>query len=366
MELDSIYEGLYEYYVNDYIVFENILKRDYLEITGVLTEADNRNFLQKFWDKIIQLIETMKQKISILIDKVTIKMDENKIKSLTKKLNKNKDLIEKTCLAFFPIDEFNQPDTTPIDDLKREVKLDTKNSISQMMSVAGEAEIRRYKSKISESKNRFSAIHDKMWKDVKENGKKSGEEGVNRYKSELTIKALTDGVEKYLKSIIEAKKLKEQLVKHYNSLKKEAKQKQREYKKDKKDEQLKIAKDAYTYISLTCQYDFQVIKFVIKEERNIFKNHLNLIKRVISYSKSKSDKENKENFDKAKTTDEFFDKNKKTTEYYSDLGNTFDKDMIDDINDILNDFNVGHDFDNVDFDNIDPELKKQIQDELKF
>ena len=40
--------------------------------------------------------------------------------------------------------------------------------------------------------------------------------------------------------------------------------------------------------------------------------------------------------------------------------------MIDDINDILNDFNVGHDFDNVDFDNIDPELKKQIQDELKF
>ena len=90
MELDSIYEGLYEYYVNDYIVFENILKRDYLEITGVLTEADNRNFLQKFWDKIIQLIETMKQKISILIDKVTIKIDQNKIKSLTKMLNNNK------------------------------------------------------------------------------------------------------------------------------------------------------------------------------------------------------------------------------------------------------------------------------------
>ena len=120
VEADSIYEGLYEYYVNDYIVFENILKRDYLEIAGVLTEADNRNFLQRFWDKIIQLIETIKQKVSVLIDKVTIKIDENKIKSLTKKLNKNKDLIEKTCLYNFPIDEFNQPDTAPIDDLKRD------------------------------------------------------------------------------------------------------------------------------------------------------------------------------------------------------------------------------------------------------
>ena len=362
MELDSIYEGLYEYYVNDYIVFENILKRDYLEITGVLTEADNRNFLQKFWDKIIQLIETMKQKISILIDKVTIKIDQNKIKSLTKMLNNNKALIEKTCLYNFPINIFNQPDTKPLDELRNRLKSNMSISID---SITNE-NIDKIKDDIKNSKSKFSDIHKQMWDDIKKykkadystkQGREDDKKDRNRYKSELTVKALTDGVDRYLNSIIESKKLKESIIKHYDSLKKQAKQKQKEYRKDKNEEELKNVKNTFNIISSMCQYDFQIIKFIIKEERNMFKNHLDLIKRVIEYSKKRTDKENKDDFETAKKDEEFFDKADKTLD---NLDNFNEK--IKNATKIIND--IGHDFDDIDFDSIDQKTKKSMQDIL--
>lgn len=362
VEADSIYEGLYEYYVNDYIVFENILKRDYLEITGVLTEADNRNFLQKFWDKIIQLIETMKQKISILIDKVTIKIDQNKIKSLTKMLNNNKALIEKTCLYNFPINIFNQPDTKPLDELRNRLKSNMSLSID---SITNE-NIDKIKDDIKNSKSKFSDIHKQMWDDIKKykkadystkQGREDDKKDRNRYKSELTVKALTDGVDRYLNSIIESKKLKESIIKHYDSLKKQAKQKQKEYRKDKNEEELKNAKNTFNIISSMCQYDFQIIKFIIKEERNMFKNHLDLIKRVIEYSKKRTDKENKDDFETAKKDEEFFDKADKTLD---NLDNFNEK--IKNATKIIND--IGHDFDDIDFDSIDQKTKKSMQDIL--
>ena len=362
MELDSIYEGLYEYYVNDYIVFENILKRDYLEITGVLTEADNRNFLQKFWDKIIQLIETMKQKISILIDKVTIKIDQNKIKSLTKMLNNNKALIEKTCLYNFPINIFNQPDTKPLDELRNRLKSNMSLSIDSIKN----ENIDKIKDDIKNSKSKFSDIHKQMWDDIKKykkadystkQGREDDKKDRNRYKSELTVKALTDGVDRYLNSIIESKKLKESIIKHYDSLKKQAKQKQKEYRKDKNEEELKNAKNTFNIISSMCQYDFQIIKFIIKEERNMFKNHLDLIKRVIEYSKKRTDKENKDDFETAKKDEEFFDKADKTLD---NLDNFNEK--IKNATKIIND--IGHDFDDIDFDSIDQKTKKSMQDIL--
>lgn len=362
VETDSIYEGLYEYYVNDYIVFENILKRDYLEITGVLTEADNRNFLQKFWDKIIQLIETMKQKISILIDKVTIKIDQNKIKSLTKMLNNNKALIEKTCLYNFPINIFNQPDTKPLDELRNRLKSNMSLSID---SITNE-NIDKIKDDIKNSKSKFSDIHKQMWDDIKKyekadystkQGREDDKKDRNRYKSELTVKALTDGVDRYLNSIIESKKLKESIIKHYDFLKKQAKQKQKEYRKDKNEEELKNAKNTFNIISSMCQYDFQIIKFIIKEERNMFKNHLDLIKRVIEYSKKRTDKENKDDFETAKKDEEFFDKADKTLD---NLDNFNEK--IKNATKIIND--IGHDFDDIDFDSIDQKTKKSMQDIL--
>ena len=362
MELDSIYEGLYEYYVNDYIVFENILKRDYLEITGVLTEADNRNFLQKFWDKIIQLIETMKQKISILIDKVTIKIDQNKIKSLTKMLNNNKALIEKTCLYNFPINIFNQPDTKPLDELRNRLKSNMSLSIDSIKN----ENIDKIKDDIKNSKSKFSDIHKQMWDDIKKykkadystkQGREDDKKDRNRYKSELTVKALTDGVDRYLNSIIESKKLKESIIKHYDSLKKQAKQKQKEYRKDKNEEELKNVKNTFNIISSMCQYDFQIIKFIIKEERNMFKNHLDLIKRVIEYSKKRTDKENKDDFETAKKDEEFFDKADKTLD---NLDNFNEK--IKNATKIIND--IGHDFDDIDFDSIDQKTKKSMQDIL--
>ena len=63
LELDSIYEGLVEYYINDYTIFEGILKRDFLEATGLLTEEAEKNLFQKIWNGIKKIFK-------IIIDKL--------------------------------------------------------------------------------------------------------------------------------------------------------------------------------------------------------------------------------------------------------------------------------------------------------
>ena len=42
MELDSIYDSILESYVYDYMVFEDTLRRDYYEVSGILNEDGNK------------------------------------------------------------------------------------------------------------------------------------------------------------------------------------------------------------------------------------------------------------------------------------------------------------------------------------
>ena len=56
MELDSIYEEVLNYHINDYIIFEASLRRDYYEVNGILTEDGNKNFLKTIWEKILEAV----------------------------------------------------------------------------------------------------------------------------------------------------------------------------------------------------------------------------------------------------------------------------------------------------------------------
>ena len=78
MELDSIFDGLLESYMNDYYIFETVLRQDYYEVSGLLTEASIKNFLVTIWEKIVQAFNWIKNKINEIIDKYIKKKDEKK------------------------------------------------------------------------------------------------------------------------------------------------------------------------------------------------------------------------------------------------------------------------------------------------
>ena len=68
-ELDSIYEGLYEYYINDYIIFEGILRRDYMECIGILNENAVGNFFKSIGEKIVAFCKKIKQWVSNVLER---------------------------------------------------------------------------------------------------------------------------------------------------------------------------------------------------------------------------------------------------------------------------------------------------------
>ena len=102
LELDSIYENVYDYYINDYIIFEGILRRDFLEVNGILTEASTKNFLKNIWERILKAFKWLKDRIKELIDKIFKRnkeednsdSDDSKeetIREMVKKLNRHND-----------------------------------------------------------------------------------------------------------------------------------------------------------------------------------------------------------------------------------------------------------------------------------
>ena len=69
MELDSVFDGLLESYMNDYYIFETVLRQDYYELSGILTEASIKNILVNIWEKIVQAFNWIKNKIEEIINK---------------------------------------------------------------------------------------------------------------------------------------------------------------------------------------------------------------------------------------------------------------------------------------------------------
>ena len=60
-----MYEDIIESYIDDYIVFEGFLKRGFLEVSNLLAEADNKNFVVQLWNKIISINTNIRDTIYI-------------------------------------------------------------------------------------------------------------------------------------------------------------------------------------------------------------------------------------------------------------------------------------------------------------
>ena len=78
MELDSIYEEVLNYHINDYIIFEASLRRDYYEVNGILNEDGNKNFLKTIWEKILDFIKKAKVKVVEFFKNIRNKLFYNK------------------------------------------------------------------------------------------------------------------------------------------------------------------------------------------------------------------------------------------------------------------------------------------------
>lgn len=67
---ESIYEYTLESYINDYTIFEATLRRDFLEVNGILTEDGNKNFLKAIFERILNAFRWIKNKIKELWNKI--------------------------------------------------------------------------------------------------------------------------------------------------------------------------------------------------------------------------------------------------------------------------------------------------------
>ena len=174
-ELDSIYESLYEYYINDYIIFEGVLRRDYMECIGILNEDGNKNFLQKMWEQIKKAFIKLRDKIKELFTKIKDKMlyNDKRVKKIyyTYKEYYDKEngkLNEFTMKNFKP---FNMSVYTPdskcqtiIHDMFKSI---TGGSFDAMLTYNTEDKYNSLKSKMDNIDGIKKEIHDKLWLDKK-------------------------------------------------------------------------------------------------------------------------------------------------------------------------------------------------------
>ena len=77
-DLDNLMESVISSYINDYTIFEATLKRDFLEVRGVLTEEAEGNLLKTLWEKIVGVFTRIKEAITKAIESLCAKIDEIK------------------------------------------------------------------------------------------------------------------------------------------------------------------------------------------------------------------------------------------------------------------------------------------------
>ena len=98
-DIDDSMDLVIESYINDYTIFEAVLRRDFMEATGILSEAADDNFLVRMWNKILEFIEMIKKKIIGLYDAFVAKIDEAKKKHSRSIVDKYKKVYEKSDAA---------------------------------------------------------------------------------------------------------------------------------------------------------------------------------------------------------------------------------------------------------------------------
>ena len=169
MELDSIYEEVLNYHINDYIIFEASLRRDYYEVNGILNEDGNKNFLKTIWEKILTFIKKAKVKVVEFFKNIRNKLFYNKKRTeeiwlkYVKYYDNNK---ADELLKDFTINNFK-----PFNSINYIMDFDslfTSDPIHRMYGHTGkykytDDDLKELQDQVDNTKKLKETIHDKIW-----------------------------------------------------------------------------------------------------------------------------------------------------------------------------------------------------------
>lgn len=298
-ELDSIYEGLVEYHINDMIMFEGFLKRDFLEVTGVLTEKGNDNFLKKLLmkilykintiihrirNKVLKLVERMKKKQGKELNEALLPTKEYKSKQYIDQLNKNRDLINNTDFSNFKLKNFYLPYTRMklLLDRVKDIQHNQIIAISYNSMANGSLNQQAYdniKKFLKTADKFYKNLHNEIWGSPYTGGFKglSSENIINYF----------DSMDALYKNIIVAC---ENQISQYTKIKDQVEKMLKEVEETSVKESIAFYKKVYDYVVM-CERDDELnLNFVIREFDLLYNNTVKLATAALAYAKQHSGK----------------------------------------------------------------------------
>ena len=226
-----------ESYINDYTIFEAVLRRDFLEVNGLLTEDGNKNFLKTIWEKILDFIKKAKVKVVEFFKNIRNKLfyNQKKVEKIYKKYEKyfNNNKADE-LLKDFTINNF-KPFYTENSELILK-PIFSRDPINSMIGPNGDAkgytdqDIKELQDYINNAKQIKETIHDKIWIKDKKITQPFKEDKllkvfiidiIKRESFDKIEKYCNDKVNKYIKKIKDEEEDVKQKIKYHENRKTE-------------------------------------------------------------------------------------------------------------------------------------------------
>ena len=272
--VDDSMNVVIESYINDYTIFEAVLRRDLLEANGVLTEEADGNFLSGLWEKIKGAFKKIIDVIVGAFNNVIGRIERHKQEKANKLVAKYSNLFKTGDLSEFTykcktMKDFDFPTT--------EVTLvDYTN--------ANEENLKKYMEGIDVKKAK-EELHKEAWGDSVEKPFAN-----NNISKDYVIEILSSNLE-YRTDL---KKTKKVLLDNFNKKHEFAKKKQKEVKKDKnmskedKDKEIKLTQSYLKAVNVSTKYVSTMISAYLKELTGHYKLSYTLFTKASKYLEKKT------------------------------------------------------------------------------
>ena len=297
-------EELLEYYIEDYIIFESILERDYYSLINIIANEGYRNnrtqqseeeeknkilgkaIIYETKEKILKAIDTIKEKVNQLINKLITILDEKELKKWTNKVEENKDLLLKTDFKDFRIED-NCPDEASIADLRAKI-INIGNITNDFENGAVKITddmINELKEKIKNIKDDRKKTHEDIW------WIKSTD-----YKHICDPYFLLKQFEDEKKTYRATQKLKKDVAKSHENIKRELQKSKFLYLDMTDREAIKQMNRNIRYVNLHGTYIINTIKTLIIEQKNVSNWYKKCLISLLGYAKKQSKSSNNESY----------------------------------------------------------------------
>ena len=284
VDLTSVYDGVLESYINDYTIFEATLRRDFLEVNGLLTEAAEGNFLSNIWEKIVEAFKGLVKKIQDIIERFQAAIVTFKQTKLNQIVEKYKPYFDKENgeLNDFSIKKYKLKKTS-------ECEKEIEKLLSEYYTIANEFDkMEEYIEGYNEDqiKAQIEKIDGIKMEDIKEKFKKAiyvENERTNPFKEDSNLKTdLYDELTFGESGLYGYKAMKKVAKNDFKKSRDYANKKLKEIKKDKKmtDEQRKAqvskCQTFLKFISSGQKYAIGFLSILIKELKHVIKEDTRL------------------------------------------------------------------------------------------